>query len=338
LLHILRQKAMPARQERQNNNGQPEKTSFFVHISYLHILTHYGIIFLAQSAMRLKNSFVENRFEVAAIKTKLIDVEGMPGSGKNTATRIVEDFLNGSGANASYYDEDALNHPADFALHAFIKNEQIRALTTDEQSELYSEGTKKLTGLVIPLTKVSVSLFSKIIPFKIYDQLDWETEKPILLEQWQNFAKKALLKSRMYVFNSGVLQNPMNEMMMRFGFSYPIIWEYFFNVYRSIAAMNPFFIYIKCTDIKARIEDEAKKRHSRWLGSGIEYHTSQGYGKRNGMTGLDGYVDCLEARQRIELKIINDLPVEKLILTDPFDNWEHASGKIHDFLKMKSIV
>lgn len=242
----------------------------------------------------------------------------------------------GSGANASCFDEDALNHPADFALHALMKDEQIRALMPEEQRQLYSEGTKKLSGLVIPLTKVSVSLFSKIIPFKIYDQLDWESEKPILLEQWQTFAKKALLKSRMYVFNSGVLQNPINEMMMRFGFSYPIIWEFIFSIYRAIASMNPFFIYMKCTDIKARIENEARKRHSGWLNSGIEYHTSQGYGKRNGMAGMEGYVDCLEARQRIELKILNDLPVERLILTDPFDNWQQASDKIHDFLQMNN--
>jgi len=275
---------------------------------------------------------------VGAINTKLINIEGMPGSGKSAAIRVIEEFLAESGANVSYYDEDALNHPADFSLHAFMREEQIRALTPDEQRQLYSEGDKKLTGLVIPLTKVSVSLFSKIIPCKIYDNLDWESEKPILLEKWQSFAKKAMMKSRIYVFNSGILKNPINEMMMRFDFGYPVIWEFFFGIFREIAALNPVIIYLKCTDIKARVEEAARRRNASWLNNAVEYHTSQGYGKRNGMSGLDGYVDCLEARQRIELKIINELPVEKLILTDPLDNWEYASRKICDALKMKSTV
>lgn len=275
---------------------------------------------------------------MAAINTKLINIEGMPGSGKSEAMRLIEDLLAESGENVSYYDEDALNHPADFSLHAFMRDEQIRTLSPDEQRQLYSEGTKKLTGLVIPLTKVSVSLFSKIIPYKIYDHLDWESEKPILLEQWQNFVKKTLMKSRIYVFNSGILKNPINEMMMRFDFGYPVIWEFFFGLYRAIAAMNPVIIYLKSTDIKSRIEEEARRRNARWLDNAVDYHTTQGFGKRNGLTGLDGYVDCLEARQRIELKILSELPVKKLILTDPQDNWEQAVQKIRDALKMKSTV
>lgn len=275
---------------------------------------------------------------MAAINTKLINIEGMPGSGKSEAMRVVEEFFAGSGENVSYYDEDSLDHPADFSLHAFMRDEQIRTLASDEQRQLYSEGTKKLNGFVIPLTKVSVSLFGKIFPYKIYDNLDWESEKPILLEKWQDFAKKALMKSRVYVFNSGILKNPINEMMMRFDFGYPVIWEFFFSLYRAIAALNPIIIYLKCTDIKARVEEEVCRRNTCWLNNAVDYHTSQGYGKRNGMTGFDGYIDCLEARQRIELKIISELPVEKLILTDPLDNWEQASQKIRDALKTKSAV
>lgn len=275
---------------------------------------------------------------MAAIKTKLIDIEGMPGAGKSAVARFVEDHLTDSGANMSFFEENALNHPAEYALHAFMKNEQIEALLPGEQRQLYLEGIVGLTGLVIPLTKVSVNLFGKIIPYKIYDNLDWESEKPVMLDKWQSFGKKALLRSRLYLFNSGILQNPINEMMMRFDFGYSVMWEYFFNIYRSIAAMHPVFIYIKCTDIRARIDEEARKRNSSWLNNMVDYHTSQGYGKRNGMTGVEGYVDCLEARQRIELKILNELPVEKLILTDPFNNWNETYDRISDFLKMKSTV
>jgi hypothetical protein len=159
-----------------------------------------------------------------------------------------------------------------------------------------------------------------------------------MLEQWQSFAKKALARSRIYVFNSCALQNPMGEMMMRFDFGYPIIWDYIFNLYRAIAALHPVFFYIKCTDIGACIEEEIRKHNSCWLNNLIEYHTTQGFGKRNGLRGLEGYIDCLEARQRIELKLLNELPAEKLILTDPFNNWTEANNAISALLRKKSTV
>ncbi len=219
-----------------------------------------------------------------------------------------------------------------------MKEEQIRSLTPDEQRQLYSVGTKTLRGLIVPLTQVSVSMFGKVIPYKIYDNLDWESEKPVMLEQWQSFAKKVQQRSRVYVFSSCVLQNPIGEMMMRFDFGYPIIWDYTFNLFRAIAALNPLFVYIKCTNIGACIEEEIRRHNSCWLKSMIEYHTTQGFGKRNALTGLEGYIDCLEARQRIELKILNELPAEKLILTDPFNNWTDANKMISTYLEKKSTV
>lgn len=277
-------------------------------------------------------------FEVAEIDTKLINVEGMPGSGKSEMMRFVAEILAEGGTKASCFDENDMNHPADYAFHAFMREDQIKSLSPQEQQQLYSEGTKRLSGLIIPLPKISVSLFGKVIPYKIYDNLDWITEKPVMLEHWQSFAKKALMRSKLYIFTNCVLQNPVSEMMMRFDFSFSEIMDYIFAIYKITAGMNPVIIYLKCTDIKAHIEEESKRRNSSWLNSTIDYHTSRGFGKRNGLKGLSGYINCLEARQRIELKILKELPVEKLILTDPFENWVDAQSKICDYLKNKRVA
>jgi hypothetical protein len=275
---------------------------------------------------------------VAEIETKLICIEGMPGFGKSETAHFLTDLLADSGTNVSCFDENDLNHPADYTFHAFMKDDQVKSLSSDEQRQLYAEGKKTLTGLIVPLTQISVSLFGKVIPFKIYDNLGWETEKPVMLEQWQSFAKKAQARRRIHIFSGCVLQNPVNEMMMRFDFGYPVMYEYVFNLYRSIAALHPLIVYIKRTDIRACVEEESHRRNSYWLSSMIDYHTAQGYGKRNGMTGLEGYIDCLEARQRIELKLLGELPAEKLILADPLNNWTDAKKKLSTCLEIKSAV
>lgn len=273
---------------------------------------------------------------MAEIDTKLISVEGIPGSGKSETARFITDFLVDNSRHAAFFEENDMNHPAEYTFHALMKDSQIKTLTLEEQRQLYDEGTKALSGLIIPLTKISVSLFGKVVPYKIYDNLEWETENPVILERWQGFSKKAAMRNKVYVFNSGVLQNPISEMMLRFDFAYSYMRDYLFNVYRTIAAMNPVVIYIKCTDIKACVEEEARHRNSDWLNGMIEHHTAQGYGKRNNFKDFDGYIDCLEARQRIEIKLLNDLPFEKLILTDPFNNWSDTRSRICEYLKSKT--
>ncbi len=272
------------------------------------------------------------------INTKLFIVEGPPCSGKSETARFIADLVAESGNKVSFFDDNDMNHPADYAFHAYMTEEQIGALTQEERRQLYSESIKMLAGYIIPLTKISVSLFGKVIPYKIYDRLDWETERPVMLELWRNFADKARVNSTSNVFNGCFLQNPINETMMRFDFPYAEISAYIHEIYRLIAPANPVVIYLKCSDIGSRIDETSGNRKAVWLSSAIPYHTSQGFGKRNNMTGFDGYIACLEARQKTELGILDKLPIRKLILTDPFDDWDSAWDKISEFVTGKSLM
>ena len=48
--------------------------------------------------------------------------------------------------------------------------------------------------------------------------------------------------------------------------------------------------------------------------------------------GFDGYVACLEARQRRELDMLNALDIRKLTLTDPFRSWDAALAALYERL------
>lgn len=248
---------------------------------------------------------------------------------------FISDALAESRQKVSFYDENDYNHPSDYSFHAFMKEDQIKAMALEEQRQIYAEGTKVHSGYVFPLMKVSVNLFSKVLPYKIYDKLDWETEKPVLLEHWADFAKKARADNEAKVVYGCFLQNPLCETMMRFNFSYPVIRDYISEINNIISPLKPVVIYLKCTDIESRIEKKAPERKRGWLKGAIEYHTSQGYGKRHGLSGFNGFIACLEERQRIELEIMDELNIDKLILSDPFDNWEAAYEKINELIKGK---
>lgn len=109
-------------------------------------------------------------------------------------------------------------------------------------------------------------------------------------------------------------------------------YNYINKIYHNIKQLNPVVIYLKNTDINQRISDVSKERDKNWLNDVIEYHTSQGYGKENELKGFEGYIECLKARQTRELSILDKLPVEKLIIENPFEDWDSTHNKIQVFI------
>lgn len=274
---------------------------------------------------------------MAGIDTKLIIVEGPPYSGKSETACFIADLMEKSRRHVKLFDDNDMNHPADYAFHAFMTEDQIRPMAQEERRQVYEESVKVPGGFVIPLTKISVSLFGKVMPFKIYDKLDWETERPVMLDHWRQFAEKARVNSGITLFNSCFLNTPIGETMIRFDFPYSQIRAYIQEIYQLIEPLNPVVIYLGCSDIRTRIEETAIHKNTVWLNNAIVYHTSQAYGKRLGLSGFNGYIAALKARQETDLKILNDIPVRKLILTDPFDDWDMAYETIAAFVEAKTL-
>jgi hypothetical protein len=266
------------------------------------------------------------------LNNKLFIIEGLPCTGKSTTAKYIADILLEQGNSVLHYDEGTSEHPADYEFHAYMTESDLNILSDGQLEYLKNVGVKKNLGLLIALSKVGKELFDKIIPFKIYDCLPWEKEKTIMLSHWQEFAQQALLEKNTYVFNCCFLQNPLCEMMMRFNFPYYDIQEYIMKIYDHIKDLNPVVIYLENSHVKERVSEIALERDNDWLKSVIDYHTSQGYGKENNLSGFDGYVDCLEKRQQIELKILNSLPIKKVIIKNPYENWDNAHGIISNFI------
>ena len=70
-----------------------------------------------------------------------------------------------------------------------------------------------------------------------------------------------------------------------------------------------------------------------WLGAVIDYHASGAYGQRTGAAGFEGYIRCLEERQRREIRILAGLGLEHYIAADPQRDWAAAEADILAFLK-----
>jgi len=145
---------------------------------------------------------------------KLIIVEGLPCSGKSTTSRFIAEQL-----GYTFIDEGTGSHPADYEFHAYITDSDLVDFAENERREVLSSAESKSGGYIISLGEFTGELFEKLLRHKIYDFLPWETEHPVMLDKWRGFADSC---SGGWVFNCVLLQNPMCETMMRFGFEEPV--------------------------------------------------------------------------------------------------------------------
>lgn len=265
------------------------------------------------------------------MKHRLYIVEGLPCSGKSTTSGYVAKQLAAFGGKVSFVDEGSGDHPADYEFHSYISRDVLAAFSGDELMAIKSCAEEASDGYVVPLGGFSGSLFEKLLQYKIYDFLPWETEKPLMLERWRQFCENADADTT-YVFNCCFLQNPMCETMMRFGFTEQQSYGYISDIADIIAPLAPVVIYLRTRDISCAVQKASAEREG-WLDAVIDYHVNGAYGKSIAACGFDGYIACLEERQRRELGILSRLLVESVVIDDPQGDWSAAYALINDILK-----
>ncbi|MBR6069857.1 MAG: hypothetical protein IKP78_04615 [Ruminococcus sp.] len=258
-------------------------------------------------------------------KNKLIIIEGLPCSGKSTTARYIAEQL-----GMTFVDEGSGAHPADYEFDAYLTQRDIAAFSSDEQEQILVSASEKSGGYIVPLGGFSGALFDKLLHYKIYDFLPWEIERPVMLDKWREFTQNC---NDSYVFNCVLLQNPMCETMMRFGFDAAASEAYIREICDIIKPLSPFVVYLRNTEVYDSVKQASAERGDDWLNAVIDYHCSGEYGKSQGLSGFDGYISALEERQRRELAILGRLDIDSIIIVDPQTDWQSAYTAIISKLK-----
>lgn len=252
---------------------------------------------------------------------RLYIIEGLPCSGKSTTSKFTAELTGGK-----LYDEDCGNHPADWEFTAFIPD-SAEEFSQTERALFASLGECVPGGIALPLGQLpgDTGLYERAFRYKIYDCLDWENERAVMLHKWRCFVQQALGDlGSVYVFNCVLMQNPMCETMIRFNFDSSVSLRFIREICGIISPLDPIVIYLRNNDIRASVQLAAKERGNGWLSAVTDYHCNGGYGTAHRLSGFDGYIYALEERQRRELEILPQLPVKSLVLNDPQRDWESA--------------
>ena len=251
---------------------------------------------------------------------KLIIAEGLPCSGKSTTARYIAEQL-----GMTFIDEGSGAHPADYEFDAYLAESDLGSFNALQRELIAAQSKRKSGGYIVPLGAFSGELFEKLLKYKIYDFLPWEKERPIMLDKWRDFARNCNVG---FVFNCVLLQNPMCETMMRFGFDVTVSEAYIREICGIIAPLSPFVVYLRNTEVYDSVKRASAERGDDWLNAVIDYHCNGEYGRSQALSGFEGYISALEERQRREVEILRGLDIESIVLDDPQKDWDKAYSDI----------
>ncbi|GAM15936.1 hypothetical protein [Mesobacillus selenatarsenatis] len=266
------------------------------------------------------------------MKSKLILVEGLPGSGKSTTARMIHDILIEKGLNAGLYMEGNLDHPADYEGVAYFTEEDFENLLIESGSlsKTFQDWvTVKGGRRMLPYMKIKSELgsgfpdelFAAISKKDVYE-LPLKENIAVIVESWAEFARKAESENKVYVFECCFIQNPVTVGMVKYGAPDEVSIEYVQKIGGAVKLLDPLLVYVKQEDIEISFRKAVAERPEDWFKGFIQYYTSQGYGAKKELSGLEGTIEVLKARQQLEYKILEQLTMPVSILDNTQFNLE----------------
>ncbi|EJQ52112.1 hypothetical protein A6283_14925 [Bacillus wiedmannii] len=278
------------------------------------------------------------------MNTKLIIVEGLPGFGKSTTAKLINEILSQNKSEVELFLEGNLNHPADYdGVSCFNKFEFDRLLynSGDFKEVLLKRVLKKGSNYLLPYRKIknefgdqfSDELFHDIFKNDIYE-LPFDKNVELIADKWNDFAEIALEDNKVYIFECCFIQNPLTIGMIKYGEQKEKIINYVMKVAKIIENLNPMLLYVEQDNLEFSFRKALKERTPKWSTGIVDYYTNQGYGKEHNHSGVEGVIKVLEARRNLELEIFDMLKMKK----EKINNTKYEIDSYRSMLKDKLTI
>ncbi|AIE79859.1 hypothetical protein ABE222_22810 [Bacillus tropicus] len=278
------------------------------------------------------------------MNAKLIIVEGLPGFGKSTTAKLINEILSQNKIEVELFLEGNLNHPADYdGVSCFNKFEFDRLVSNsgDFKEVLLKRVLKKGSNYLLPYRKIknefgdqfSDELCNDISRNDIYE-LPFDKNVELIADKWNDFAEIALEDNKVYIFECCFIQNPLTIGMIKYGEQKEKIINYVMKVAKIIENLNPMLFYVEQDDLEFSFRKALKERNPEWSTGIVEYYTNQGYGKEHNHSGIEGAIKVLEARRNLELEIFDMLKMKK----EKINNTKYEIDSYRSMLKDKLTI
>ena len=268
--------------------------------------------------------------------TKLILIEGLPGSGKSTTARLVHEVLMQNGIESELFCEGDLDHPADYESVAYFENDQWHRLLEEYSAfrdRMIEKSFPEDTGYLVPYKKIGPDMpdtfYEKVSKNDIYE-LPLEQNMKLIINNWERFSNRAASGKKVHIFECCFLQNPVTVGMIKYGAPLTKVRNYVLALEKSVKKLNPILIYVSQDNLDLSFRKAINERPPSWSEGFIHYYTGQGYGKKNHLSGAEGTLKVLEARRKAEEEILKELSIRKAVINNSaFDENSHKAALVN---------
>lgn len=270
------------------------------------------------------------------MRTKLILVEGLPGSVKTSTARFVAEWLRHQGVRCQLFLEGDLAHPADFESVACFRAQELADRVRGFPKEagiLQSAAWTTPVHTFIPYGKLlqranlPETLQHELQRHDVYT-LPSADYGQLIRQRWHAFAQQHQDHDGVVIFECSFLQNPITQLFVYNDAEELDVHEQIIGLGETVSILNPVLFYLNPADVHDTIARVSQERPTSWLEFVIWYHTQQGYGLRRGLQGFRGYIEVLRQRRALELALLNKLPMNMVQLDNPQADWSDTHRQI----------
>ena len=274
--------------------------------------------------------------------TKLILLEGIPGSGKTTFARKIAEWYQRKGIAVNLFIEGQ-SHPADLGWNSCVPvalYESILAKYEPIRLEITKHTVFEGDTAIIAYTQVETNnrdFYKELEAFEVYDgRVSDDVFFKLHYDRWRTFAYNAADKSELNIFECAFLQNHVNELLFWRNADEDIVISHHNKLLDSVKCLSPVLIYLSQTDIVETIQRIAKERVSEnngnWIDRCIAYCENSPYGKKHCIKGFDGATEFFAIRKQLEMKILNQLSTPHIIIENENYDWDNVWEQIKEYL------
>ncbi|MEQ2527771.1 hypothetical protein WMO40_13765 [Bacillaceae bacterium CLA-AA-H227] len=282
------------------------------------------------------------------MKTKLLIVEGLPGFGKSTTAKLINEILTENNIEVELFLEGNLDHPADYDGVSCFNEFEFDQLLSNSGSfkKLFLERViKKGSNYFLPYIKIknefgnqlSDELFTTISKNDIYE-LPFDRNVELVADKWSEFANNALNDNKVYIFECCFIQNPLTIGMVKYNEQKAKIINYVMKLAKIIENLDPILFYVNQDNLEFSFKKAVKERSTDWSKGFVDYYTNQGYGKEHNHSGIEGTIKVLEARRNMELEIVDRLKMKKEIINNTKYEIDSYKSVLKDKLTAFEVV
>ena len=261
--------------------------------------------------------------------------EGIPGSGKTTLAKRVQEYLAAKGYSTQILFEGDI-HPIDLAWCSYMDKETFEECLgkyPNLQDEILAKTKKKGDKFITAYTKVrikdkkDVHFYQEFSNHEIYKVDDLESFRKIHLELYSYFNSHCE-KNAGYIFECVLLQNHLNELILRYNKSEEYMLEYIQGLLDQLPDIDLQIIHLEQANVRKKLSYIIEERTpetmnipKKWVDLVIDYLKRQPYAKELGYEGEEGVYQYYKDRQEIEKRLIKQLDanIASFIVEDDYD-------------------